>query len=151
MRPMQVVSTLVLRYFCRSRLGNAIKTSCQTLLTVDPDICSLPIFYKQGLRLVSPPYFVYDFSIKVFIVWSDQISLPNFPKLFWKVAFSLSWTIMWLEKCKGGFTTTIGFWSTFVCIYINDYQKAYILKLNYLLMIRHYFQLITTLMNLQTQ
>ena len=43
----QVVSTLVLVYFCGLRLKVTINTNLKTFPTVDPEICSILIFYKR--------------------------------------------------------------------------------------------------------
>ena len=42
-----MVSTLVLIYFGRLRLGHAIKTNPITFQTVDPEMCSILLFYKR--------------------------------------------------------------------------------------------------------
>ena len=64
-----MVSTLVLIYFGRPRLGHKIKTNFIIFPTADPEICSILIFCSLGLA--SPQDFVYDFSINLsnFIVW----------------------------------------------------------------------------------
>ena len=41
-----MINTSVLRYFGRPLLGHAIKTDYITFQTVDPEICSILLFYK---------------------------------------------------------------------------------------------------------
>ena len=66
-----MVSTLVSICFTSPRLGHTIKTNCMKLQTVDPDFDFDFLnfdFLKKGLGLVSPIYFVYDFSRKIFLM-----------------------------------------------------------------------------------
>ena len=71
------VGTLILVYVDRPRLRHTIKTDCTKFQTVDLKICSILIFEKKGLRLVSPPYFACDFSRKIFLMLYS-INWPNF-------------------------------------------------------------------------
>ena len=59
-----MVSTLAFACFGRPRLGHTIKTNLITIRTVDPDICSILMFLKNGLGLASPTHFVYDLGQK---------------------------------------------------------------------------------------
>ena len=45
-----MIGTLVLIYFTRLRLGNTMKAEVITIQTVDPEICSILIFYKRVLE-----------------------------------------------------------------------------------------------------
>ena len=57
----QMVSILVLIYCDGPQLGHRIKANCVYFQTVDPEISLILFFLEKGLRLVSPPHFVYDF------------------------------------------------------------------------------------------
>ena len=68
-----MVSTLVLIYFNRTRLGHTIKTNCiKFQISVDLSF----EFLEKGLGLVSPPRFVYHFLRKTFVILSS-INWPN--------------------------------------------------------------------------
>ena len=56
-----MVSILVLIYCDGPQLGHRIKVNCVYFQTVDPEISLILFFLEKGLRLVSPPHFVYDF------------------------------------------------------------------------------------------
>ena len=56
-----MVKFLVPMYFGRPRLGYIKKSNCiEFFFNVD--------FLEEGLGLVSAPYFVYDFSSKIFLM-----------------------------------------------------------------------------------
>ena len=71
----QVVSTLVLIYFASPQRGHIRKTSWMSVQTFDPKISLVLIFYSLGI--VSPAYFEYDFSRKVFLMLYT-INRPRF-------------------------------------------------------------------------
>ena len=64
-----MICTLVLIYFTSPQLGHTIKTNCTKLYTVDPEMQKFD-FLENGLGLVSPPHFVFDFSRKMFLLYS---------------------------------------------------------------------------------
>ena len=63
-----MVSTLILINFGIPQRGHTIKVNCVKLQIVDPEPCSISIFLGKGVGLVSPLYFLYDFSRKIFLV-----------------------------------------------------------------------------------
>ena len=60
-----MVSTLILIYFGRPRLGNTIKPNFNTYQTVDTEMFNFDVLNKG---LASPLHFVYDFSRKILLV-----------------------------------------------------------------------------------
>ena len=70
----QVVSSLVSIYFDSPQL---VKANCVKRYTIDPEISSIFYVSEKGLRLVSPPHFVHDFSRKMFLML-HPINWPNF-------------------------------------------------------------------------
>ena len=60
----EMVSTYFLIYLGKPGLGHTLKTNFIIFQTVDPEICSILIFYKR-FGLASPQHFVYDFSRKI--------------------------------------------------------------------------------------
>ena len=62
-----MVSTLILIYFGRPRLGNTTKPNFNTYQTVDTEMFNFDVLNK-GLGLASPLHFVYDFSRKILLV-----------------------------------------------------------------------------------
>ena len=69
-------STLVLIYFARSRLEHIKEQPYNILDCWSRNVLVLD-FLLKGLELASPPYFVYDFSRKIFLT-SYSINWPNF-------------------------------------------------------------------------
>ena len=59
-----MVSTFVLKYFCKPQVGYTIKTNLTTFHTVDPEICSILLFPAFS----SPQHLVCDFSRKIFLI-----------------------------------------------------------------------------------
>ena len=64
MRLKQVVNTSVLIYLDKPQIGHTMKTNFIKFQTVDLEIYSILIFYKN----ISPPHFVYHFSRKILLV-----------------------------------------------------------------------------------
>ena len=90
-------SNLVLIYFGSLRLRHTIKANFITFHTNHPEIISNLIFFKNGLALVSLPYFVsYTMILQEeyfsrYVLLTDQISLSGY------LYFLRYWVI-----CRGG-------------------------------------------------
>ena len=80
----QVVSTVVLIYFGRPRLGHAIKTNCITFRTDDLEICSVLIFYKIMKRSVT------SFST-IFCVWFFKKNISHCLLAFFQEILDNMW------------------------------------------------------------
>ena len=71
---------LCFNIFGRPPQGHTIKTNFITFQTVDPEICSILIFLQKNMGPACPPYFVDEFSRKIFLMLfllTDQISLSG--------------------------------------------------------------------------
>ena len=66
-----------MKHYDHKSTKHTTKGNCQRLQTIDLEICSILMFYKKGLCMVSPPYFVRDFLRKMFLMLYS-ISWPNF-------------------------------------------------------------------------
>ena len=72
-----MVNTLVSTCFGSPWFELTTKPNCMKLQTVDSAICSILIFSKKSLGLVSPLYFMYDYSREtIFLLYSTK--RPNF-------------------------------------------------------------------------
>ena len=56
------------QHLIRPRLGHTIETSFIKFENVDPEICSILMFWKKSLGLAPPPHFAYDFSRRIFLM-----------------------------------------------------------------------------------
>ena len=89
-----MLNALVFVCFRWPRLGQKIKTSLITIQTVDPDMCSIFMFFKKGLGLPSQTHFVYDLGQNVNIARSKRAL-----KLKWK-AFFIILKVLSLKQIK---------------------------------------------------
>ena len=75
----QVINTLVLIYFRRSRLKHAIKTNFITFQTADPEICAILYLYKRVWEQLLHHIFCMIFKDKKYFpcytLLAEQISL----------------------------------------------------------------------------
>ena len=100
-----MVSTLVLIYFGRPWIGHTVKINFITFQAFDLEIRSIFILNKVCLGLVSPPYFLCNFSRNIFLMLYS-INWPNFT----------AWLSLFLEILGNMFVVII---RCLVCDIIN--------------------------------